>query len=413
MAAGPNRLLQGIIQLELLYASAKGKKTWVIVMGEGCRRDKPIEQLDLPRETAHPDPAGYQAERRKLQEDYILRLTRKNYLRHTASNDAELQNIVLRRRDERWQRRLSATIIAILLGIAATIGGGWWAYNKLFRSVQQFAVVNTEKIRAHLLQTAGETHRRELAEADAVKDWKERLRLREAEENAHTARLSRIEDLAASFAEIEGRGTATSVFQEMTRILTEQGVDEAIAYVDAQRPSILKIVQARATATRDRNRTDLQPLLKTAGLYESKGQAPEARALYNEILAVDPDWPEALHAAFWFLADQGDIVRVRTTLADARNNYEEAHRMARRLKSGNPSNTQWQRDLAVSHNKLGDVAKRQKKPGEAKDYWKKAYDVLSDIEKRGLHLSPEDRKVLETLPRKQTHLPPAEQRLKS
>lgn len=285
-------------QLELLYASAKGKETWVIVMGEGCCRDKPIERLDLPRETAHPDPAGYQAERRKLQEDYILRLTRENYLRHTANDDTELQNIVLRRRDERWQCRLSATIIAILLGIAATIGGGWWAYNKLFRSVQQFAVVNTEKIRAHLLQTAGETHRRELAEADAVKDWKERQRLREAAENAHTARLSRIEDLAASFAEIEGRGTATSVFQEMTRILTEQGVDEAIAYVDAQRPSILKIVQARATATRERNRTDLQPLLKTVGLYESKGQAPEARALYNEILAVDPDWPEALHAAF-------------------------------------------------------------------------------------------------------------------
>jgi len=77
------------------------------------------------------------------------------------------------------------------------------AYKNLYTGVQQVAVVNTEKIRAHLLQTAEETHRRELAEADAVKDWKERQRLREAADNAHTVRLSRIEELASSFAEIE------------------------------------------------------------------------------------------------------------------------------------------------------------------------------------------------------------------
>jgi len=48
--------------------------------------------------------------------------------------------------------------------------------------------LTTEKIRAHLLQTAEETHRRELAEADAVRDWRERQRLRESADNAHAAR---------------------------------------------------------------------------------------------------------------------------------------------------------------------------------------------------------------------------------
>lgn len=33
--------------------------------------------------------------------------------------------------------------------------------------------------------------------------------------------------------------------------------------------------------------------------------------------------------------------------------------MARRLKCGNPSNTQWQRDLSVSHERLGNVAVAQ------------------------------------------------------
>jgi hypothetical protein len=92
-------------QFEFLYAGLRNKKTWVIVIGDGCRRDKPIDQLDLPREPGHADPAGYQAERRKLQQDYIERLKRENHLRHSANNDTELQNIILRLRDDLGELR--------------------------------------------------------------------------------------------------------------------------------------------------------------------------------------------------------------------------------------------------------------------------------------------------------------------
>ena len=64
---------------------------------------------------------------------------------------------------------------------------------------------------------------------------------------------------------------------------------------------------------------------------------------------------------------------------------------------GDPSNTQWQRDLSVSYWKLADLAEEQKNPREASTYWKQAFHVLSGIDKRGLHLSPEDRQFLETL----------------
>ncbi len=444
-------------QFEFFYARNHGKKTWVIVIGKDCRRDKPPDQLDLPRDLSHPDPAGSQAERRALQQHYIAKLTQDNHLRHTANNDTELQNIVLRLRDdlgelrkhdEGKQRRLTMAVIATLLGLMILGGGGWWGYQQLQMGVHQVGVVNTEKIRAHLLQTTEETHLRELAEAETATNWKQRQQLREAADNAHRLRLSRIEELAASFAEIEGRGTSTSVFQEMTRILTEQGVDEAIAYVGAQRSSILQTIRARAATAREHNRADLQPLLRTAALHQAKGQATEARNLYTDIFAVEPDWPEALQAFFWFLTDQGDLARVRTTVADARRDYEEAHRMAQRLSMGDPGNTQWQRDLSVSYDRLGDVAVAQgnldeaarayrdslaigkqlaasdpgntqwqrdlyvsywgladlaeqgKRPTEARTYWKQAFDVLSGIDKRGLHLSPEDRQHLETLRRK-------------
>ncbi len=169
-------------QFEFLYAGRRHKKTWVIVIGEQCHHDKPIDRLDLPSEAKHPDPSGHQAERRTLQQNYIARLRRDNHLRHTAHNDTELQNIVLRLRDElgelrereqRSQRRLTGAIIAILLALVLLSGGGWWAYQALDTGVQQAAVVSTEKIRAHLLQTAEETHRRELAEADAATGWKD------------------------------------------------------------------------------------------------------------------------------------------------------------------------------------------------------------------------------------------------
>ena len=362
-------------QFELLYARRQHKKTWLIIAGEQVQRDSPLEQLDLSAGDAdHPDPAGQQAQRRKLQQDYIARLQSENHLYYLASNGSELENIVLKLRDElgelrrsaeRQQRRLVATVVAILCVLILLAGGGWWAYQHLHTSVQQVAVVNTEKIRAHLRETVEETHRRELAEAQKATDWKQRQRLRDAVEAAHATRLAKIDELAASFAEIGGRGLATSVFQEMTRILTEQGVDEAIAYVASQRFAILQTVRARVAATRERNRADLQPLLRAAALHENKGQPTQARALYADILSAEPDWPDALHDYLRFLVNQGDVASVRTTQEDARRDYDEASRLALHLTALDPGNTQWQRDLSVSYEKLGDVAVAQGKLDEA------------------------------------------------
>ncbi|MGE0645457.1 MAG: DUF4062 domain-containing protein [Nitrospira sp.] len=329
-------------QLEFLSASSKGKKTWVIVMGKDFPRDKSTEQLDVPRDSSHPDPKSYQAERRTLQANYITRLKQANHLRYTVNNIDQLELTVRRLHDE--------------LGELRKQWEAWLQKDAAFKAQQTEASrLTTEKIRAHLLQTAQETHRREMAEADQEKDWRRRQALRVAVDNAQALRLSRIEELTAAFADIEGRGTATSVFQELTRILAEQGVDEAIAYVESQRGSILQVARSRAASVREQNRADLQPLLQTASLYQAKGQAAEARTLYSEILSIESDWPEALQATFWFLIAQGDLARDRTTQGDAWQEYEEAHRLAQHLTARDPANTEWQRDLSVSQNKIGDV----------------------------------------------------------
>ena len=84
-------------------------------------------------------------------------------------------------------------------------------------------------------------------------------------------------------------------------------------------------------------------------------------------------------------------------LAEAAQTYGVGLAISKKLTVSDPSNTEWQRDLSEFYRELADVAERQKKADQARTYWKQAFDVLSSIDKRGLHLSPEDRQVLEIL----------------
>ena len=393
-------------QFEFHYAKKLGKKTWIITTGDQFERDTPTEKLDLPNDPSNCDLAQWQAERRRWQTEYLEGIRLENHLRHHAENKVELENVIFR---------------------------------------IQTARITTEKIRAHLLQTVEETYHRENGAADQAITWKERKSLKEAATAAHAWRLGRIEDLASSFAEIEGRGTATNVFKEMSRILSEEGVDEAIAYVAAESPAILVRIRARIDATRSQNRNDLEPLLQVAALNENKGQHEAARAGYQEILAIEPTWPNALERYFWLLVNRGDEARIRSTQVQARFEYKEAEEIAKKLAAGDPSNSAWQRDLTVSFIKLGDVAvaqgkleeaarafgdglairkklaagdpsnsawqrdlwvsffklaslsEKQGRPDEAKRRYMSAFEVLSAMDRSGIHISPDGRAFLEQL----------------
>ena len=52
----------------------------------------------------------------------------------------------------------------------------------------------------------------------------------------------------------------------------------------------------------------------------------------------------------------GDIAAAAGDLAAARDHYQASLDIAARLAAADPANTEWQRDLSVSHNKLGDIA---------------------------------------------------------
>lgn len=82
---------------------------------------------------------------------------------------------------------------------------------------------------------------------------------------------------------------------------------------------------------------------------------PRAAPCMPEMLDIEPDWPQALHAAFWFHAQQGDWVRSYASLADAWRDYQQAQRIAQQLADVDPADTEWQRDPLVSQERFGDV----------------------------------------------------------
>jgi hypothetical protein len=51
----------------------------------------------------------------------------------------------------------------------------------------------------------------------------------------------------------------------------------------------------------------------------------------------------------------GDLAVQEGDLAAARTAYQASHEIFVRLAAADPTNTQWQHDLVVSHNKLGDL----------------------------------------------------------
>jgi tetratricopeptide (TPR) repeat protein len=206
--------------------------------------------------------------------------------------------------------------------------------------------ITSAKIRVQLLATVTETHERELAQAEAASDWQERQRLREAAEAAHTVRLSRIDELAATFAEIEGRGGQRVQGTHPHPRRTRRGSGHRLC--------------RRATPGHPACRPP-----RAAALHQSKGQPEAAAGLYADILNLEPDWPTALHDCLWFRIEQGDDARIHQTQAQARQHYLAAQGHALRLTELEPDTLQWRRNLSVAHDRLGDVAVAQGRLDEA------------------------------------------------
>jgi len=118
-------------QFELAYARKIKKRTWVVFVGDECTRDTPIDQLDLPLDPNHPDPAGYQRERYRLQAAWREKLRSTDELHHEAISDIQLELKIERLKDDlhellkserRWRQVMMGAIAAVVLLAVAAVG---------------------------------------------------------------------------------------------------------------------------------------------------------------------------------------------------------------------------------------------------------------------------------------------------
>ena len=240
------------------------------------------------------------------------------HLYYDATSDTDLELKVERLRDElaelgrafkRWQNKVLRAF-AVGFVLLALIGGSvWWFGYSQHQEIQGLSEearhITKEKIRAQLLESVERTRQAALADAQKANGLGGTRAPSPSRREGLCGSISRIDELAASFAEIEGTARSSQVFDEMTRILAEEGVDQALAYAATQRAGILEKVKARAAAASEKNRTDLLPLLKSAQLQADRNQPADADRLFTDILALEPDWPDARNDFAWFLIQQG------------------------------------------------------------------------------------------------------------
>ena len=349
-------------QFEFLHARALGKKTWLLFAEGACQRDTDPDLLDLPLDTAgkvdttHPDPAAFRAERRQLQRDYRQRPEVQQHLRHTAESDLALDLAIERMEDDLdklrlefrgWQRSVLRLAAAVLLLTALVLGTLWWMKKESAKGLGAVVAGQKEilagqkldpaRLRAQLLESSERRLEADLADAQKATSADKRQQLRETAAAAHESRSARIADIVARFAELEGRADTTHASRELARILADEGVDAALAYVEREKAAILAQVDTQLASERDRMRARLAPLLSAADLQATKGQPAAARTAYRELLQRDPAWPAALRAFAWFLFDQSSQSERHGSLTAALADAEEAHSLATRLHTADPA----------------------------------------------------------------------------
>jgi tetratricopeptide (TPR) repeat protein len=366
-------------QFEFLYARSRDKKTWLIFADEGCTLDHPLAELDLPRDPTHPDPAGYQSERRALQEAWRQHWKQEAHLHHGASSDTDVELKVERLRDEfrglrrsfwRWQQTVTVALVALLL-----LGGGiWWTVFRQHAEVKrdqqgitqviqqaaeaqtkiieaELAKIKPDEIKEQLRKTIEATYQREVQAAEKLTEWQKRDEAKRDAAAARDKRLGQVDEFLTSITSTIKSGDASPEFLELTRIIQEQGVDQALAYITRQESRLLEEAEALTL----KKRRTLAPLLEGVRLHRSKGELAEARTLCDKLLKQDADWLDVLHEHYVTMIELGDRATKYETVAVALAHFEAAEVSAKRLVQADAQNPIWQRDLSISFERLGDV----------------------------------------------------------
>ncbi|WP_395737078.1 DUF4062 domain-containing protein [Prosthecobacter sp.] len=298
------------------------------------------------------------------------------------------------RKEVRRAHRTLWVVLAVLLVLGAGIFGLQRFTQQGLAELKAGQKHDPAAIKASMMEASTRKLTEDLAEAEKAAKSDERQRQRDAAQAAHASRLARID---ANVAEYEHLASATDTTQEMRevmRILSDpkEGVDAALRYIQSQRAKLVAEEERLEKVHLEQRRARLQPLLTEAGLQATKGQTAEARASYQSVLKLDPQWPQALEAYVLFLYDQSEQTRMHGSLSAALADAQECLINAERFYELAPSETRTQRLLSVAHGQVADVLTLRGAAGDA-DAVFKHFTRASEISEKLLQASPDSAEV--------------------
>jgi tetratricopeptide (TPR) repeat protein len=155
---------------------------------------------------------------------------------------------------------------------------------------------------------------------------------------------------------------------------------------------------------------DVSVSLKNLGnILIQRGQLGDAEAalknytrsleIEQKLLAANPDSAQAKSGISWAWQCLGIALSKRNQTGDGEKvtqYFDWCVQIREALKISNPSSGSAASDLAEICMEYGNHAERSGK-GDAQSWWKRAQNILTDKQEKGMSLSPDDRKFLETL----------------
>jgi hypothetical protein len=134
-------------------------------------------------------------------------------------------------------------------------------------------------------------------------------------------------------------------------------------------------------------------LHEVSRLTEAAELAGLAVACGRRLAASDPGnagWQRDLSVSHNKL---GDVQSAQGDLTAALASYRASLDIRARLAASDPGNAGWQRDLWVSYWRMATVAERSQRDA-GRPWWQKAYEVLDAMKRRGLFVSSQDESFL-------------------
>lgn len=430
-------------QYEALYAKHRRKRVYYLVTRAEMPRDEPSADIDAPRD-ASAEGAADARERQSLQGEYRAAISRNGDLYYTVGSPAEVEVAVRRLRDDlhRLRRRSTQAATAAAVLLTMTAGGGIWLAIEQLHQPKRVAEeierkspeiakeiaksqADPEVIRDQLRRIFDETFQRQRDEADSLPDWRDREKAVAAAEQRRNDRVASIDAFLFSISDRVETGDASREFIEMNRVLEEQGVDQAIAYVTARQDRLFRAAES-ARATRGSARRDLAPVVEKGELLVGKGDYDGAVTTIDPVLQLEPNWPEAMKVGFdshydrgqqldergrrslqdfdtavkWAqrrfelvgdygaecdlataLSRLGDVTLDGGDVAGARRLLERSLAIAERIGSDHPDDTRADHARSLALGMLGQVASIERDAAEARNYLERSLEIAERLAK--------------------------------